>query len=59
MVPRKEGWQVRLSVDPVPVLLSCGNPAIEALARQEFLGGEAPSAEAIAGFREVKQLLKG
>jgi hypothetical protein len=59
MASRKEPWQARLRSDPVPVLLSCGNPAIEALARQEFLGGEALTAGTMAGFPEVKQLLKG
>jgi hypothetical protein len=53
------GWRARLASDPIPRLLREGAPSVLARVRRDLIDdSEAPSAEEIAGYPEVKALLR-
>jgi prenyltransferase beta subunit len=51
-------WSMRLRVDPLPVLLSCGCPAVEYFARRDLLSGTVESIDSIWRLPEVQKLLR-
>src|SRR5512133_3585906 len=53
------GWRARLASDPIPRLLREGTPSVLARVRRDLIDdSEAPTAEEIAGYAEVKALLR-
>lgn len=53
------GWRARLASDPIPRLLREGAPSILARVRRDLIDdSEAPNAEEIATYPEVKALLR-
>ena len=53
------GWRARLASDPIPRLLREGTPSVLARVRRDLIDdSEAPSADEIAGYPEVKALLR-
>lgn len=53
------GWRARLASDPIPRLLREGSPSVLARVRRDLIDdSEAPTAEEIASYPEVKALLK-
>jgi hypothetical protein len=53
------GWRARLASDPIPRLLREGAPSVLARVRRDLIDdSEAPSADEIAGYPEVKALLR-
>jgi hypothetical protein len=53
------GWRARLASDPIPRLLREGTPSILARVRRDLIDdAEAPTSDEIAGYPEVKALLR-
>jgi hypothetical protein len=53
------GWRARLASDPIPRLLREGAPSVLARVRRDLIDdSEAPAADEIAGYPEVKALLR-
>jgi hypothetical protein len=53
------GWRARLASDPIPRLLREGTPSVLARVRRDLIDdSEAPTADEIAGYPEVKALLR-
>jgi hypothetical protein len=53
------GWRARLASDPIPRLLREGTPSVLARVRRDLIDdSEAPSADEIATYPEVKALLR-
>jgi hypothetical protein len=53
------GWRARLASDPIPRLLREGTPSVLARVRRDLIDdSEAPNADEIAGYPEVKALLR-
>src|SRR5688500_11643100 len=53
------GWRARLASDPIPRLLREGPPSVLARVRRDLIDdSEAPTAKEIAGYPEVKALLR-
>jgi hypothetical protein len=53
------GWRARLASDPIPRLLREGSPSVLARVRRDLIDdSEAPTADEIAGYPEVKALLR-
>jgi hypothetical protein len=53
------GWRARLASDPIPRLLREGSPSVLARVRRDLIDdSEAPAAEEIASYPEVKALLR-
>jgi hypothetical protein len=53
------GWRARLASDPIPRLLREGAPSVLARVRRDLIDdSEAPAADEIAGYPEVKVLLR-
>ncbi len=53
------GWRARLASDPIPRLLREGTPSVLARVRRDLIDdSEAPTADEIAGYTEVKSLLR-
>ncbi len=53
------GWRARLASDPIPRLLREGTPSVLARVRRDLIDdSEAPSADEIAKYPEVKALLR-
>jgi hypothetical protein len=53
------GWRARLASDPIPRLLREGAPSVLARVRRDLIDdSEAPSAQEISGYPEVKALLR-
>ena len=53
------GWRARLASDPIPRLLREGSPSVLARVRRDLIDdSEAPKADEIAGYPEVKVLLR-
>ena len=53
------GWRARLASDPIPRLLREGTPSVLARVRRDLIDdSEAPGAEEIATYPEVKALLR-
>ncbi len=53
------GWRARLASDPIPRLLREGTPSVLARVRRDLIDdSEAPTAQEIAGYPEVKALLR-
>jgi hypothetical protein len=53
------GWRARLASDPIPRLLREGSPSVLARVRRDLIDdSEAPTAEEISEYPEVKALLK-
>jgi hypothetical protein len=53
------GWRARLASDPIPRLLREGTPSVLARVRRDLIDdSEAPSADEIVGYPEVKALLR-
>lgn len=53
------GWRARLASDPIPRLLREGSPSVLARVRRDLIDdSEAPTAEEIAAYPEVKALLR-
>ena len=53
------GWRARLASDPIPRLLREGTPSVLARVRRDLIDdSEAPNAEEIATYPEVKALLR-
>ena len=53
------GWRARLASDPIPRLLREGTPSVLARVRRDLIDdSEAPQADEISGYPEVKALIK-
>ena len=52
-----ENWKKELRVDPLPVLLSSNNPAIEYFTRRDLLGEEVGLTETLWGLQQVVKIL--
>ncbi|MBN2577010.1 MAG: hypothetical protein JXP73_20780 [Deltaproteobacteria bacterium] len=53
------GWRARLASDPIPRLLREGTPSVLARVRRDLIDdSEAPTAEEIADYNEVKAILR-
>src|SRR5450631_39240 len=53
------GWRARLASDPIPRLLREGSPSVLARVRRDLIDdSEAPAAEEISSYPEVKALLR-
>ncbi|HEX7508165.1 MAG TPA: hypothetical protein VF550_15420 [Polyangia bacterium] len=53
------GWRARLASDPIPRLLREGAPSVLARVRRDLIDdSEAPNADEIAGYPEVKAVLR-
>jgi hypothetical protein len=54
----KGEWLTGLPVDPVPVLLGCGHPAIEAFARRDILDDRSVRVTALWELPEARRILE-
>lgn len=57
MAPRNVPWRRFLGVDPVPLLLGCGNAAISHFATRDFLGADPGPVSALWGLPAARAIV--